>query len=203
MSHRYSRRGSARNPGSRQSRGRLGRSPFPDPDRVAYLTQTTLSLDETKDIIAALKQKFPNIKRSRRAGYFAMPPKIRQVAVKQVASESDLLTSRRLGKQLKTQTVWSRSARILAPTLTSSTATAIIESQWLIDVKTIALTAGASAPECLVRRNHDLSRYQGFRQRAGTRSHAGKTSASVCRRRLSKPSPPLRPRLPRITEPHN
>ena len=34
----------------------------PDPNRVAYLTQTTLSLDETKDIIAALKQKFPNIK---------------------------------------------------------------------------------------------------------------------------------------------
>src|SRR3974377_1924982 len=34
----------------------------PDPNRVAYLTQTTLSLDETKDIIAALKMKFPNIK---------------------------------------------------------------------------------------------------------------------------------------------
>ncbi|MGB8918237.1 MAG: 4-hydroxy-3-methylbut-2-enyl diphosphate reductase, partial [Candidatus Sulfotelmatobacter sp.] len=34
----------------------------PDPNRVAYLTQTTLSLDETKDIIAALKRKFPNIK---------------------------------------------------------------------------------------------------------------------------------------------
>ena len=34
----------------------------PDPNRVAYLTQTTLSLDETKDIIAALKKKFPNIK---------------------------------------------------------------------------------------------------------------------------------------------
>src|SRR4029077_14729460 len=34
----------------------------PDPNRVAYLTQTTLSLDETKDIIEALKKKFPNIK---------------------------------------------------------------------------------------------------------------------------------------------
>ena len=34
----------------------------PDPNRVAYLTQTTLSLDETRDIIAALRKKFPNIK---------------------------------------------------------------------------------------------------------------------------------------------
>src|SRR5205814_3241119 len=34
----------------------------PDPNRVAYLTQTTLSLDETKDIIEALRRKFPNIK---------------------------------------------------------------------------------------------------------------------------------------------
>src|ERR671925_305138 len=40
----------------------VDRLSLPDPNRVAYITQTTLSLDETKDIIAALKQKFPNIK---------------------------------------------------------------------------------------------------------------------------------------------
>jgi len=37
-----------------------------------------------------------------------------------------------------------------------------IESQWLVDVKTIALTAGASAPECLVEETHEFSRDQGF-----------------------------------------
>ena len=42
---------------------------LPDPNRVAYLTQTTLSLDETRDIIAALRKRFPNIKGSGGAGY--------------------------------------------------------------------------------------------------------------------------------------
>ena len=62
----------------------------PDPDRVAYLTQTTLSLDETKDIIAALKQKFPNIK-GPAAQDICYATENRQVAVKEVASEADLL----------------------------------------------------------------------------------------------------------------
>ncbi|HVR21892.1 MAG TPA: 4-hydroxy-3-methylbut-2-enyl diphosphate reductase, partial [Candidatus Polarisedimenticolia bacterium] len=62
----------------------------PDPNRVAYLTQTTLSLDETKDIIAALKKKFPNIK-GPAAQDICYATENRQVAVKQVASESDLL----------------------------------------------------------------------------------------------------------------
>ena len=62
----------------------------PDPDHVAYLTQTTLSLDETKDIIAALKKKFPNIK-GPAAQDICYATENRQVAVKEVASESDLL----------------------------------------------------------------------------------------------------------------
>ena len=75
---------------------------MPDPNRVAYLTQTTLSLDETKDIIAALKQKFPNIK-GPAAQDICYATENRQVAVKQVASESDLLLVVGLGKQLKFQ----------------------------------------------------------------------------------------------------
>ena len=62
----------------------------PDPDRVAYLTQTTLSLDETKDIIAALKRKFPNIQ-GPHAQDICYATENRQVAVKEVASEADLL----------------------------------------------------------------------------------------------------------------
>ena len=46
-----------RDPGSRISRRKSNRLHVPDPDRVAYLTQTTLSLDETKDIIAALQEE--------------------------------------------------------------------------------------------------------------------------------------------------
>ena len=61
-----------------------------DPNRVAYLTQTTLSLDETKDIIAALRKRFPNIK-GPAAQDICYATENRQVAVKQVASEADLL----------------------------------------------------------------------------------------------------------------
>src|SRR5574337_1274562 len=62
----------------------------PDPDRIAYITQTTLSLDETKDIIAALRAKFPNIE-GPAAQDICYATENRQVAVKQVASDADLL----------------------------------------------------------------------------------------------------------------
>src|SRR5450631_23581 len=61
-----------------------------DPSRVAYLTQTTLSLDETKDIIAALRLRFPNIK-APAAQDICYATENRQVAVKHVASDAELL----------------------------------------------------------------------------------------------------------------
>ena len=63
---------------------------LPDPNRVAYLTQTTLSLDETRDIIAALRKRFPNIK-GPAAQDICYATENRQVAVKHVASDADLL----------------------------------------------------------------------------------------------------------------
>ena len=62
----------------------------PDPDRVAYLTQTTLSLDETRHVIEALRQRFPNIK-GPHAQDICYATENRQTAVKDVASECDLL----------------------------------------------------------------------------------------------------------------
>src|SRR5438874_7886915 len=62
----------------------------PDPNRVAYLTQTTLSLDEAKDIIEALRRKFPNIK-GPHAQDICYATENRQVAVKHVASDAELL----------------------------------------------------------------------------------------------------------------
>ena len=47
----------------------VDRLELPDPTRVRYLTQTTLSLDETRDIIVRLKQRFPHDSRAARAGY--------------------------------------------------------------------------------------------------------------------------------------
>jgi 4-hydroxy-3-methylbut-2-enyl diphosphate reductase len=120
----------------------------PNPDRVAYLTQTTLSLDETKDIIAALKKKFPNIK-GPAAQDICYATENRQVAVKEVASESDLLLV--VGSENS-----SNSNRLVEVARNLRTNAHLIDSyknirpEWLEGVKTIALTAGASAPECLV-----------------------------------------------------
>lgn len=120
----------------------------PDPNRVAYLTQTTLSLDETTDIIAALKAKFPNIK-GPAAQDICYATENRQTAVKHVSSEADLLLV--VGSENS-----SNSNRLVEVARNLSAASHLIDSykdieaEWLEGVKTIALTAGASAPECLV-----------------------------------------------------
>ena len=120
----------------------------PNPDRVAYLTQTTLSLDETKDIIAALKKKFPNIK-GPAAQDICYATENRQVAVKDVASAADLLLV--VGSENS-----SNSNRLVEVARNLGTNAHLIDSfknikpEWLEGVRTIALTAGASAPECLV-----------------------------------------------------
>jgi 4-hydroxy-3-methylbut-2-en-1-yl diphosphate reductase len=132
----------------------------PDPDRVAYLTQTTLSLDETKDIISALRKKFPNIK-GPAAQDICYATENRQVAVKQVASEADLLLV--VGSDNS-----SNSNRLVEVARNLRTSSHLIDSYrdiqpaWLEDVKTIALTAGASAPECLVQEAVEFLSTKGF-----------------------------------------
>src|SRR6202021_797456 len=134
--------------------------PVPAPNRVAYLTQTTLSLDETKDIIAALKEKFPNIK-GPAAQDICYATENRQVPVKQVASEADLLLV--VGAENS-----SNSNRLVEVARNLGTKAHLIDScsdieaEWLKGVKTIALTAGASAPECLVEETVNFLRDKGF-----------------------------------------
>jgi len=120
----------------------------PTPNRVAYLTQTTLSLDETKDIISALRQRFPNIT-GPHAQDICYATENRQVAVKQVASDADLVLV--VGSDNS-----SNSNRLVEVARNLGTGSHLIDSyrdiqsDWLGGVNTIALTAGASAPECLV-----------------------------------------------------
>ena len=120
----------------------------PDPKRVAYLTQTTLSLDETRDIIAALKKRFPNIQ-GPAAQDICYATENRQVAVKEVAGGADLLLV--VGSENS-----SNSNRLVEVARKQGTPSYLIDScgdiraEWLQEVRTVALTAGASAPECLV-----------------------------------------------------
>src|SRR6202041_3095456 len=132
----------------------------PDPDRVAFLTQTTLSLDETKDIIAALRAKFPNIK-GPAAQDICYATENRQVAVKHVASDADLLLG--VGSDNS-----SNSKRLVEVARSLGTEAHLIDDchniqpQWLHGVKTVALTAGASAPEHLVQEVVEYLAEQGF-----------------------------------------
>jgi 4-hydroxy-3-methylbut-2-en-1-yl diphosphate reductase len=132
----------------------------PDPNRVAYLTQTTLSLDEAKDIIEALKKKFPNIK-GPHAQDICYATENRQVAVKNVAKQADLVLV--VGSENS-----SNSNRLVEVAQNLSTSSYLIEncgaikSEWLKDVNTVALTAGASAPEHLVEETIDFLRDRGF-----------------------------------------
>src|SRR5882672_8794467 len=132
----------------------------PDPNRVAYLTQTTLSLDETKDIIAALKKKFPNIQ-GPHAQDICYATENRQVAVKQVASDADLLLV--VGSENS-----SNSNRLVEVARNLGTKAHLIDSykniksEWLEGVKTISLTAGASAPEVLVAETISFLATKGF-----------------------------------------
>jgi 4-hydroxy-3-methylbut-2-enyl diphosphate reductase len=131
-----------------------------NPDRVAYLTQTTLSLDETKDIIAALRQRFPNIK-GPAAQDICYATENRQVAVKQVASDADLLLV--VGSDNS-----SNSNRLVEVARNLGTGSHLIDNfrnirpEWLQGVRTIALTAGASAPECLVEEVVEFLGTKGF-----------------------------------------
>jgi 4-hydroxy-3-methylbut-2-enyl diphosphate reductase len=132
----------------------------PDPNRVAYLTQTTLSLDETRDIIAALRKKFPNIK-GPAAQDICYATENRQVAVKHVASDADLLLV--VGSDNS-----SNSKRLVEVARSLGTEAHLIDNdrdirpEWLNGVKTVALTAGASAPEHLVQETVEYLGAQGF-----------------------------------------
>jgi 4-hydroxy-3-methylbut-2-enyl diphosphate reductase len=131
-----------------------------DPDRVAYLTQTTLSLDEARDIINALKARFPNI-RGPKAQDICYATENRQVAVKNVAEQADLLLV--VGSHNS-----SNSNRLVEVARNLETNAHLIDTcqdideRWLNNVKTVALTAGASAPEILVQEVITLLGQKGF-----------------------------------------
>ncbi|WP_229741293.1 4-hydroxy-3-methylbut-2-enyl diphosphate reductase [Silvibacterium dinghuense] len=120
----------------------------PDPNRVAYLTQTTLSLDEARDIIQALKEKFPNIA-GPHSQDICYATENRQTAVKNVAHNADLVLV--VGSQNS-----SNSNRLVEVSKNLGTNGYLIENStaidpaWLEGISTVAVTAGASAPEVLV-----------------------------------------------------
>jgi len=137
----------------------VGDLPFGDDDKLAYLTQTTLSVEEASLVIEALKSRYPKI---------VSPPKEdicyattnRQHAVDQLVPQSDLLLV--LGSQNS-----SNSRRLMEIGRTLGKPAYLIDgknelqSDWFEGVQTVLITAGASAPEIVVEEvvDHIVSKY--------------------------------------------
>jgi 4-hydroxy-3-methylbut-2-enyl diphosphate reductase len=119
-----------------------------DPNRVAYLTQTTLSLDETRDIVERLKQRFPAIVGPRTQD-ICYATENRQLGVKAVVPLTQVLLV--VGSQNS-----SNSRRLVEVCQNEGVPAYLVDDSeevqpsWLDNVKTVAVTAGASAPEHLV-----------------------------------------------------
>ena len=120
-----------------------------DPNKIAYVTQTTLSLDETKDVIKELKSKFPMIE-GPKADDICYATQNRQDAIKQILPQADILfvvgsknssNSNRLKELGEKKGIPS----ILIDDMSD------FNPAWLDNKKNIAITAGASAPEILIK----------------------------------------------------
>jgi 4-hydroxy-3-methylbut-2-en-1-yl diphosphate reductase len=130
-----------------------------DPDRVAYISQTTLSVDETKAIIARLRERFPNII-GPRTDDICYATTNRQAAVRQMARECDLVLV--IGSANS-----SNSNRLVEVARDHGAESHLIDSEagvreeWLDGKRVVGITSGASAPEELVQRLVDFFRARG------------------------------------------
>ena len=119
-----------------------------NPDRVAVVTQTTLSVDDTREIVAAIRQRFPTVKTPGKDD-ICYATQNRQTAVKALAAKCDLVLV--IGSPTS-----SNANRLVEVAEREGTTAELIETpddidaEWLNGVDTVGLTAGASTPEELV-----------------------------------------------------
>jgi 4-hydroxy-3-methylbut-2-enyl diphosphate reductase len=130
-----------------------------DPDRVAYISQTTLSVDETNTIIARLRERFPNIT-GPRTDDICYATTNRQAAVRQMARECDLVLV--IGSRNS-----SNSNRLVEVARDHGADSYLIDNEvevreeWLEGKRVVGITSGASAPEDLVQRLVEFFRARG------------------------------------------
>ena len=120
-----------------------------DEGRLAFLTQTTLSVDDTAAIVAALKRRFPNI-RAPRSEDICYATSNRQTAVKAIARQCEKLLVIGAPNSSNSLRLAEVAERMNVPARLIERA-ANIDWDWLGQPRTIGITAGASAPELLVR----------------------------------------------------
>ena len=119
-----------------------------DPEKIAYLTQTTLSLEDTREIIVALRQRFPMVQ-GPPSEDICYATQNRQLAVRELAAVTDLILV--VGASNS-----SNSNRLVEEAINSGVPSHLISNvskirqEWLQGVEAVGLTSGASAPEVLV-----------------------------------------------------
>jgi 4-hydroxy-3-methylbut-2-enyl diphosphate reductase len=132
-----------------------------DPERVAYVTQTTLAVDETSAILARLRERFPNIV-GPRTDDICYATTNRQAAVKQMAGACDLMLV--IGSRNS-----SNSVRLVEVAQDCGTEAHLIDNagevreEWLAGRRVVGVSSGASAPENLVAELVELFRARGVR----------------------------------------
>ena len=119
-----------------------------NPDMLAYVTQTTLSVDETRDVIEALKQRFPNII-GPDVKDICYATQNRQQAVRELAEHVDLLLVVGAPNSSNSNRLREIGSELGIPSYLIDDADNL-DPSWLDDVKIVGVSAGASAPEELI-----------------------------------------------------
>ena len=114
---------------------------------IAYVTQTTLSIDETEEIVAALKNKFPQIAQPKKQD-ICYATQNRQDAVKLMAPQVQLVIVVGSPNSSNSNRLWELSEKLGVKTYMVDNPLQL-QAEWFIGIKRVGLTAGASAPEAL------------------------------------------------------
>ena len=127
--------------------GDVSALPFPSDEKIAFVTQTTLSVDETKEIVEALTKKFPNIVQPRKQD-ICYATQNRQDAVKFMAPQVEVVIVVGSATSSNSNRLRELSEKLGVPSYMVD-APEQLKPEWFVGKKRVGLTAGASAPESL------------------------------------------------------
>ena len=158
-----------------------------DPDKVVWLSQTTLSVDETMETVRRLRERFPNLQ-DPPSDDICYATQNRQVAIKKVAANADLVIvvgSANCPTRVRLVEVALEYGAKAAYRVDYSSE---IKQEWLDGVATVGVTSGASVPEELVAGGAARSRRRRLRRRRRTSRRPRRTSCSRCPRNCARTS---------------